>query len=194
MGEVKWSDVKRIAINEIGYEEGPNNWTKYAQELDAINYFNSPKQNVAWCATFTSWCFWKAADPDPKGTALAAQYQPKKDNCGCGVSWNARYYKEHGEFYSEPKEGDVFFTSGYNHTGFVSCVNGDGTFSTVEGNHDNKVASCLRKVSDMEGFGRPWWTPEDDPSPDPGPDKEVNITIKVSAPDGVKVNINVEKE
>ena len=73
MGEVYWSDVQRIAKNEIGYKEGPNNWNKYAQDLDRISYFNYPKQNVAWCAVFTSWCIWKASDPDPKGTALAEQ-------------------------------------------------------------------------------------------------------------------------
>ena len=38
----------------------------------------------------------------------------------------------------------------------------------------------------MEGFGRPDYTPETDP------DKEVNIIVKVTAPDGVKVNIKVE--
>ena len=74
----------------------------------------------------------------------------------------------------------------YTHTGFVSKVNNDGTFQTIEGNHDDKVASITRKVSDMAGFGRPWYTAEKDP------DKEVNITIKVNAPEGVKVNIKVE--
>ena len=166
MGEVLWSDVKCIAQNEIGYTEKGNNWTKYAKDLDAIHYFNGNKQNVAWCATFTSWCIWKAADPDPKGTALAAQYQPKKDNCGCGVKFNAQYYKNKGKFYSTPKSGDVFFTDGYTHTGFVLSVSGS-TFKTIEGNHNNKVASVTRRVSDMEGFGRPWWTPEPEPKPDP---------------------------
>lgn len=169
MGEVYWSDVKRIAQNEIGYTEKGNNWTKYAKDLDAIHYFNGNKQNVAWCATFTSWCIWKAADPDPKGTALAAQYQPKTDNCGCGVSWNAKYYKNKGKFYTTPKAGDVFFLNGYTHTGFVLSVNSNGTFKTIEGNHGDKVASVTRRISDCEGFGRPWWTPESEPTPAPTP-------------------------
>lgn len=186
MGDVKWSDVKKTAQAEVGYKEGPNNWTKYAAELDAINYFNGPKQNVAWCATFTSWCFYKSATPDPKGTALAAQYQPSKDNCGCGVKFNANYYKNKGKFVSEPHPGDVFFTANYTHTGFVSEVYSDGTFRTIEGNHDDMVANVIRKVSDMAGFGRPWYTAES------SNDKEVNITVKVNAPEGVKVNIKVE--
>ena len=71
--------------------------------------------------------------------------------------------------------------------GFVDRVNSDGSFVTNEGNHNNKVASVIRKVSDMEGFGRPWYTAED-----PELEKEVNITVKVNAPEGVKVNIKVE--
>ena len=169
MGEVYWSDVKKTAQGEIGYEEGPNNWNKYARDLDKINYFNYSKQNVAWCAVFTSWCIWKASDPDPKGTALAAQYQPKKDNCGAGVFYNAKYYKNKGEFYSKPKAGDVFYLNGWTHTGFVLSVNSN------EGNHNNKVASITRRVSDCEGFGRPWYTPESDkpdPTPTPTPEPE----------------------
>lgn len=169
MGEVYWSDVQRIAKNEIGYKEGPNNWNKYAADLDKISYFNYPKQNVAWCAVFTSWCIWKASDPDPKGTALAAQYQPRKDNCGAGCSFNAGYYKNKGEFYSSPQAGDVFFTKGYGHTGFVLQVNSNGTFRTIEGNYQNGVGSTTRRISDMEGFGRPWYTKEE---PTPTPSKE----------------------
>lgn len=160
MGQVYWSDTKSIAQGEIGYHEEGNNWTKYAKDLDAIGYFNGAKQNIAWCCTFTSWCIWKASNPDPKGTALAAQYQPTRDNCGCGVKYNAGYYKNKGKFFSKPEEGDVFFTKGYGHTGFVLKVNGDGTFTTIEGNHNDAVGSTTRKVSDMEGFGRPWYTSE----------------------------------
>ena len=166
MGDVKWSDVRRIANDEIGYHEEGNNWTKYARDLDLIHYFNGNKQNVAWCATFTSWCIWKASNPDPKGTALAAQYQPRTDNCGCGVKYNAQYYKNKGEFYSRPEPGDVFFTNGWGHTGFVDEVNGN-TFTTIEGNHNNQVDRCTRSISAMEGFGRPWYTAEDEPIPTP---------------------------
>lgn len=161
MGQVYWSDTRAIALNEVGYHEQGNNWTKYARDLDAISYFNGPKQNIPWCCTFTSWCIWKASNPDPKGTALAAQYQPTRDNCGCGVKYNAGYYKSKGKFFSKPEPGDVFFTKGYGHTGFVDKVNGDGTFTTIEGNHGDAVGTDTRKVSDMEGFGRPWYTSED---------------------------------
>lgn len=186
MGDVRWSDVKKTAQAEIGYTEGPDNWTKYAKDLDSINYFNGPKQNIPWCGTYVAWCFYKSASPDPKGTALAAQYQPSKDNCGAGVKFNAQYYKNKGKFYSTPKEGDVFFTKNYTHMGFVLEVNSNGTFKTNEGNHNDKVDNDVRKISDMEGFGRPWYTAEKDS------EKIVDIVVKVNAPEGVKVNIKVE--
>lgn len=183
MADCKWSKVKEIGQLELGYTEGSNNWTKYARDLDAVCYFNGRKQNVEWCMTYVAWCIWKASD---KATAIKVQYQNTKDNCGCGVKWNAQYYKDKNRFFKAPKPGDVFFTKGLGHGGFVLEVFSDGTFRTNEGNHNNKVDSSIRKISDMEGFGRPDYTPETDP------DKEVNITIKVTSPEGVKVNIKVE--
>lgn len=183
---VLWSKTKQIAYLELGYTEGTNNWTKYAQALDKIKYFNSPKQNIAWCCTYIAYCMYFASGN--KADTLATQYQPSNDNCGCGVKFNADYYKNKKAWYTTPKEGDIFFTKGYNHAGFVYKVNDDGTFITNEGNHNNKVDSISRKVSDMEGFGRPKYAAE----PSPEPEKTVNINIKVNAPEGVKVNVNVE--
>lgn len=178
MGDVKWSDVRKIAAAEIGYEEGPNNWNKFAAFLDNLPggpYFNFKKQNVAWCAVFTSYCIYKASSPDPRGTAYAAQYQPRRheDNCGAGCTYNAQYYRNAGKFYNNPEPGDVFFvgTKGHEtHTGFVDKVNGDGTFTTIEGNCANGVRTRTRHVRDMSGFGRPWYTAEDTPTPDPKPE------------------------
>lgn len=177
MGDVKWSDVRKIAAAEIGYEEGPNNWNKFAAFLDNLPggpYFNFKKQNVAWCAVFTSYCIYKASSPDPRGTAYAAQYQPRRhvDNCGAGCTYNAQYYRNAGKFYNNPEPGDVFFvgTKGHEtHTGFVDKVNGDGTFTTIEGNCGNGVRTRTRHVRDMSGFGRPWYTLEDTPTPEPKP-------------------------
>lgn len=186
MADCKWSKVKEIAKLESGYTEGSNNWTKYARDLDAVSYFNGPKQCIEWCMTYVAWCIWKASD---KATAIKVQYQNTKDNCGCGVKWNAQYYKDKKRFFKDPKPGDIFYTKGWLHGGFVTEVLSNGTFRTNEGNHGNKVDSSIRNVSDMEGFGRPDYTPEDSPAPD----KEVNIVVKVTTPEGVKVNIKVEQ-
>jgi hypothetical protein len=50
--------------------------------------------------------------------------------------------------------GSKGFTPG--HTGLVICDNGDGTFTTIEGNTSNAVKSRVRKVSSMMGFVY-WW-------------------------------------
>ena len=42
------------AKSQVGYTEGPNNWNKYADELDKVDYFAGcgKKQNLPWCAVF----------------------------------------------------------------------------------------------------------------------------------------------
>lgn len=172
-----------IALAEVGYLEkesrsqldsktanaGDENITKYARDLAAVNYFNSNKQGVAWCATFASWCFWKAFG---KSAALKLQCQPTKDNCGAGCKYARQYYQKKGQLYSTPEKGDqVFF---YNkaktsiaHTGLVYDVD-DTYVYTVEGNTsseagvvDNGGAVAKKKYKlyydRLAGFGRPEW-------------------------------------
>lgn len=192
MGDVKWSDVKRIALGEVGYTEGANNYNKYGAELSKIGYFNSDKTYTPWCASFVAWCFYKAAAPDPKGTALAAQYQPTKDNCGCGCPWNATYYRNKKKLFTDPKEGDVFYLGkigNETHMGFVYKIYDNYSFDSIEGNHNNKVAIVRRKFAECCEFGRPWWTAED---PEPTPSKK-QIIIDVTAPDDCEVILNVNK-
>lgn len=52
--EITRDDAIAYAISQIGYKEGSNNWNKYAQELDAVNYFAGcgKKQYLPWCAVF----------------------------------------------------------------------------------------------------------------------------------------------
>lgn len=180
MGDVKWSDVKRIAQEEIGYTEGYNNKTKYAADLDAIGYFNGPKQHVAWCGTFDYWCIWKASDPDPKGTALAATYQPWRDNCACACRYGAEYFRTAGKFYNSPEEGDIAFygkRGSETHQGFVEQLLGGGYFYAIEGNHGDRVARVKRHISECSGFGRPWYTAEDStPDPKPASDEKYSGT------------------
>ena len=42
------------AKSQVGYTEGANNWNKYADQLDAVDYFAGcgKKQNLPWCAVF----------------------------------------------------------------------------------------------------------------------------------------------
>lgn len=47
-------DAIAYALSQVGYKEGSDNWNKYAQELDAVDYFAGcgKKQNLPWCAVF----------------------------------------------------------------------------------------------------------------------------------------------
>lgn len=167
-----------IALNEIGYVEkksnsnldsktgnaGYGNYTKYARDLDKINFYNGPKNGFAWCDVFVDWCFVKAFG---KERALELTCQPEKSTgAGCGNSMN--FYKNKGQFYSSPEPGDqIFFTDGESiyHTGLVYAVDSNKVY-TVEGNTSNvnyvdgnggKVCkkSYSLSLSSIAGYGRP---------------------------------------
>ena len=162
------NDTLRIANGELGYRETGTNHTKYADDLDAIKYFNSPKQNIEWCGTFDYWCIWMATGKN-KSDALAATYQPSYDNCACGCKYGAQYFRNKGAWYSTPKRGDVVFYSSKGseyHQGLVDTeLDGSGYFYAIEGNHNNKVDYVKRSLSECAGFGRPDYA--DGPSPEP---------------------------
>ena len=74
------------AKSQIGYTEGSNNWNKYADELDKIDYFAGcgKKQNLPWCAVFicavmyNSYCVEQPAPtPTPTPTPETKQYKVK---------------------------------------------------------------------------------------------------------------------
>lgn len=138
-----------IALAEVGYLEketkanldsmtgnaGDENYTKYARDLYGVGYFNGNKQGAYWCATFASWCFYKAFG---KSAALKLQCQPTKDNCGAGCKYAMDYYRVKGQLYSTPEVGDQIFFYGsdgssISHTGLVYKVSGSRVY-TVEGN------------------------------------------------------------
>lgn len=170
--------VIEVALAEVGYVEkasnnnlddktansGSGNYTKYARDLDAINFYNGPKNGYAWCDVFVDWCFYKAFG---KERALELLCQPKRSTgAGCGFSMN--FYKAHNQFYKEPKEGDqIFFTDGTSiyHTGLVYKVDSSKVY-TVEGNTsdvnyvDGNGGKVCKKsyplgASYIAGYGRP---------------------------------------
>ena len=62
------------ALSQVGYTEGSNNWNKYADELDKVDYFAGcgKKQNLPWCAVFICAVMYNAfkvaPDPEPEPT------------------------------------------------------------------------------------------------------------------------------
>lgn len=66
-----------VAAEEIGYEEGGNNFTKYGQ------WAGDP--NAAWCAEFICWCVDQADQRN--GTALLNEVYPKYSGQNTGRDW-----------------------------------------------------------------------------------------------------------
>lgn len=89
MGSCYAKDVVNAALGEVGYQCGDNKWNKYAELLDACDYFTGcgSKQNLDFCAVGLCWCVYVAckypdyeSDPDSaKWTAHYFTYQ--SDNC-----------------------------------------------------------------------------------------------------------------
>lgn len=140
--------VIEIAKAEIGYLEkgtnqrldnktenqGKNNYTKYARDMDNIkDFYNGKKQGYPWCDCFVDWCFVKAYGVDNAKKLLC---QPNK-SLGAGCQYSMNYYKNKGQLKTSPKIGDqIFFKNSSGeiaHTGLVYNV--DKTYVyTIEGN------------------------------------------------------------
>lgn len=165
-----YADVLKIAAGEIGYKEkksnkdldsktanaGSGNYTKYARD---INGYWGNKQGFDWCTQFVVWAFMMASYKTP-AEAKADGWKDVKavqpyGLYGASCTWQTKYYKEAGIFYSTPQVGDqAFFTRG--HTGIVESFNGK-TLVLIEGNSGNQVAqrSYSWPNSQFSGFGRP---------------------------------------
>lgn len=128
------NDIIGVALTQVGYREGSNNYTKYGVWYGLSN---SP-----WCAMFVSWCAKEAGIPTSvlKRTAKASA-------SSFGLS-----YKD-GSSYT-PKKGDLFFKKGFTHVGLVYYTEG-AYFYTIEGNTSTtsydgtSVMIRKRKISDF---------------------------------------------
>lgn len=176
------SKVVAIALSQVGYKESGKNVTKYAKDLDSINFYNGKKQGSEWCDIFVDWCVWQASGKD-KARALAALYEPTKDNCGAGCKYSARYFRSKGAWSKTPRVGDqIFFgkEGSETHTGLVVAV-GVSTITTVEGNKSNAVKKCSYSKNDSKiaGYGRIKYDSDPQPEPQPKPIKEDTCMIEV---------------
>lgn len=142
----------RFAKSQVGYREGPNNWTIYGV-LYGMN-------NTAWCNIFTWWSVWASG---------GGKLVPKSAYTPASADW----FKGKHQFHTGgPQFGDwvFFYHASMGRIGHVGMVvdPGDGhTFTTVEGNSSNTgsrtgdgVYQLKRKLSDIgtehgAGFGRP---------------------------------------
>lgn len=142
-----------VAMAEVGYHEGGNNYTKYSEDQRISELYGWNVQNQPWCCTFVNWCFLQAF-----GDIGAEMTYGGSAAC----SAQADLYRKNRAFYtSRPEIGDqIFFYSngGINHTGIVAEVNGSG-IRTIEGNYSDKVSVCTYTIGNsvIAGYGRPKW-------------------------------------
>lgn len=117
--------ILNIAREELGYEEGANNNTKYGAEY-GLNY--NP-----WCQMFIWWCANKAG--------ISTEIIPKTASCPTAYKW----FKARSQVVpaNDVKSGDIIFftwdnSNNADHVGIVEVVNGN-IITTIEGNKNNAV-------------------------------------------------------
>lgn len=146
------------AITQIGYHEGGNNYTKYAESVDLQRWYGWKPQSQPWCDIFVDSMFLAVF-----GLLNAAKMTYQVIGNGSALCRaSAQFYRDHNAWFSSPRAGDqVFFYSGgaINHTGIVERV-AAGIVYTIEGNSSDMVARRSYQIGDsyIAGYGRPNWS------------------------------------
>ncbi|AHH99316.1 hypothetical protein GCM10010174_50750 [Kutzneria viridogrisea] len=111
------ASIAKIALGEVGYEEGSNNCNKYG-----------PCEE--WCSLFATWVWNKAGDAIPHYAYTGDVYE-----------WGVRNGRAHASN-TGMKQGDVVLYGTRDnslHIGVVVSVASNGQITTVEGNDRNAV-------------------------------------------------------
>lgn len=179
--------VINVALGEVGYREGSNNYQKYSPAVPGLEW----SQNQPWCQTFQSWCFQQAG---------LKSLAPVTASCAAAVQW----YMDRGRWSWYPAVGGMvlYGPGGGSHVGLVYAF--DATYIyTIEGNTDGSggaegdgvyTRQRVRRDDYVYGYGYPAYsegilsadptkggltqahmndlntTPTPDPEPDPEPD------------------------
>jgi hypothetical protein len=116
---------------------------------DIARYRTSTKGAAAgapWCAYFVSYIAKQAGAPIGSGGS-GIGYVPTITN----------WAKQSGKFIApggQVRPGDIILFGGSGHTGIVEKVNRDGSLTTIEGNHSDRVDRVTRSKSEAVGFVR----------------------------------------
>ncbi len=164
------NSILELARKEVGYHEkatnsqldnktansGTNNYTKYARDLYAADYYNGNKNGYDWCDVFVDWLFYKCF-----GKETGQMLQCQTGDLGAGCVYSSNYYKNANQFYHTPKIGDQIFFKDISgtpcHTGIVVAVY-ETSIQTIEGNTSGgcvAVKSYPLSYSRIYGYGRP---------------------------------------
>lgn len=115
------ADIVGVALTQVGYREGNNNYTKYGA------WYGYP--NHPWCGIFVSWCANQAGVP----TSVIAK-------AGRANPWDFGFSNYYSSSEYTPRSGDLFFKKDFSHMGIVYYVDGSYVY-TIEGNTNNSGGS-----------------------------------------------------
>lgn len=125
-----------------------------------------------WCAMTISWgAAHGGFSPDGGNTLVVPGMRQTTAKGWAYVPYLHSSFADAGRLVAGPAPGDVFMLRDLSHTGYVDTVDwGSKTFSTVEGNYQNRLAMVRRTFSSCY-FGRfPYSTPT------PPPPQEDDLT------------------
>ena len=172
---VEW--LLEVARGELGYTEGPNNYSKYGEWAGDAN--------AAWCAEFVCWCvnqvdeihgtsllrnnypFWGGQNTGRDWFLKRGRFVYRKGNCpDWGYQWlrGDDHYLVKNEYI--PRPGDLLFFS-YNEAGDTAHVaiveycardgEGEVILHVIEGNNPSCVQRNAYRLNNSQvlGFGLP---------------------------------------
>ena len=167
MGSLYAKDLVDLALSEVGYQ-ADGKFNKYAEELDAVNYFNMGAKNgiADFCSIFISWLAYRCSKPDPsKWDAHYFLFQPDRgEDLAASCGWAAQYFMDNDAFYTNPKDferGDqIFFVKSngvYYHTGIIVDWDDSGIYTVEANTSGGKTLKKNYSYSDekIAGVGRP---------------------------------------
>jgi CHAP domain len=127
------------AVIDEGYVEQGTNLTRFGAWYGM--------QGGEWCAMFVSWCLAHGGFSDDDGeTTNVPQISQTSSKGWAYVPYMTENFVSAGRRFFEPEVGDIFCINSQGHTGLVAAVNGDGTFTSAEGNYLNRAANVRRTI------------------------------------------------
>ena len=176
-----------LAEEQVGYVPYSGKKTKYAEELDKVDFFNGPKNGYDWCCCFVAWLFEHTWG---KATAQKMLYLPEK-SLGAACPFVADYYINNKAWYAVPQVGDQILFGDRrdeDHTGIVWKVTANYVY-TIEGNAGGGNGKVMKRQYALtngwiSGYGRPNWSvvasvePKPEPKPEPAPKPTVPKIIE----------------
>jgi hypothetical protein len=117
---------------------GSNDSPRIARYRTAVRWSGGP---AAWCGYFASWVAQQAGAPvgdEGQGIGLVTEFR--------------RWAQRAGRWRTAPRRGDIVVFR-HLHVGIVEAVHG-ATITTIEGNHDQRVARVQRSRGEIRGYVR----------------------------------------